>query len=108
MKKLITGLAVVAVLVVAIVLLRGCGADDSAAWDGQKDMVTDPYAQASARYVWPEYEGETLSFEGDASVLEKGTAALSENPTKVAGTYMKESIVDLEKDADLKPHAPPR
>ena len=75
-KKLIAGIALVVVLILALVLLRGCGSDDpttpaAMTWSNENRAVMS-YADASARYVWPVYDGDAVTAVTDVTVLPGG------------------------------------
>ena len=75
-KKLIAGIALVVVLVLALVLLRGCGTDTTAApvqvnWQ-MEGRVVRSYEEAAARYVWPAYDGADVVIAADAAALVPG------------------------------------
>ena len=73
-KKLIAGIVLVCVLILALVLLRGCGTENDGMTPAEitwtmSDRVVMSYADASARYVWSAYDGEDLTHTADATAL---------------------------------------
>ena len=89
-KKLKKGIAlacIVVALVLMLVLLRGCGSNAGtvqADW-GLENRVLRSYAEASARYVWPAYDGEALTFAANAPVVGEESVTTEISVTVEAG-----------------------
>ncbi len=99
-KKLIPWIALVVVLVLAVVLLRGCGTNEShndpasLVWN-MEDRVVMPYEEAKSRYVWDAYDGEELSWPAEMTIL--ATSDKQVGPaSKTAVPYVKESAFQVE------------
>ena len=96
-KKVIKGIVLVVALIVAVLLLRGCGKEETVpemTWS-QADRPVYAYEEAKARYIWSAYEGEEKQFAADITALpvgDKEPAAAS----KTTVPYVKEMAVSLE------------
>ena len=107
-KKLITAIVLICVLVLALVVLRGCGTDSGSeasdvytAGTVQTEIV-DPYADAARAYIWPLYEGEDAAFAADMTILETSVQEAAAAKKSNDNSYTKEVVVEVEESGLYK------
>lgn len=100
-KKLITALALICVLVLALVILRGCNANSESETPAAyvagnvTTSIVDPYADASRAYIWPLYDGADAAFEADMTILETSVQEAAAAKKSNDGSYTKEIAVNV-------------
>ena len=100
-KKVIKGIVLVVALIVAVLLLRGCGKEETVpemTWS-QADRPVYAYEEAKARYIWSAYEGkgEKVPRKGSEKYLKSCVYKVSERKRRHAFCIMSLRLTSNER-----------